>query len=429
MFKTFGNFCIALFIIMCAVGIAFPCCELISEIMQEIRKVKEKKQLKRVYRMKNEKLQELIALMDGYMTRANPNAEETKETWAKCCSLLEILISDDRSSWEARKVIPKINAVSEYLLYHKAILCNMRNDQTRNFINVFVAKLWDFYNRIAFTYDLELEGQTALLRYLLRSDDSYRYGDHYSASRRSEAGDIVDLQDWDAKRIALLEEGCRKNSPIGFYLLAECYYDYDKAFELYQRAAQLGYTPAIYMLGQCYAKGRGTKKNYQKAGDCYQYGYNITNDADFAKAVDALYTAYKWDKNRYSPDIFTGGVQTMQKANLVRIKEEVAKYAQTDLNTADPRILAVSVRMVLEEIVNSFVECFESTCVNNRLDEKITLLQNKGYFTKEIANQAHGVRMIGNRAAHNSGGEAITVDDLQQVLSDIAAIAEYYEQY
>jgi hypothetical protein len=46
-----------------------------------------------------------------------------------------------------------------------------------------------------------------------------------------------------------------------------------------------------------------------------------------------------------------------------------------------------------------------------------------------MADQAYGVRMIGNRAAHNSGGEAITVDDLQHVLSDIAAIAEYYEQY
>jgi hypothetical protein len=245
------------------------------------------------------------------------------------------------------------------------------------------------------------------------------------------------LDQWDAQCLALLEEGSRKESVIGMYYLAYCYYekvivelrDYDKAFSLYQRAAQLGNMRAAYMMGQCYEFGRGTKKNYQRAGDCYQYAYNATKHKGYAEALDELYTAQKWDKARYSPDIFICNTAVMRKANLEKLKDDAAKYAQANLNTTDLKILAVSIGTILEEIVNSFVECHENAYLKDSLDEKITLLRNKGYFSKDIANKAHRIRKLRNRGAHNAAGEVITADELQEAIDNIQEIVAYYGQY
>jgi TPR repeat protein len=46
--------------------------------------------------------------------------------------------------------------------------------------------------------------------------------------------------------------------------------DEQKAFELYQKAANLEYARGIYNLGYCYEEGIGTSIDKQKAHELYQ---------------------------------------------------------------------------------------------------------------------------------------------------------------
>src|ERR1043165_6824251 len=54
--------------------------------------------------------------------------------------------------------------------------------------------------------------------------------------------------------------------------------DYQKAFELYQKAANLGNTFGISSLGYCYQYGIGTNVDEQKARELYRKAVNLTKD-------------------------------------------------------------------------------------------------------------------------------------------------------
>lgn len=382
--------------------------------------------------------EELATLLDEYAKTLNHSAEENQAAWEKCNSLLQ--------GWGINKQGPVFQVFHEVCGYlTQKIPMAMGDDvyELRGFCNEFAGKLWDFYYQVAFTYDLTPADQEVLLNYLLgcfRKDGAYAHQDHsdYSVYRRIWSDINVDWDNWDAKCIALLEEGCSKNSPLAMCWLADCYYkrigvdlkDFDKAFSLYQQAAKLGNMQAVYMLGQCYENARGTRRDFQKAGDCYMYAYSNTKNQDYSAALNKLYDGNRWDKNKYSPDIFDcSRTPVMKKENLEKLKADLEKCLHTDLNTVDISVLAVSIGMINEQIVNSFIECFASDYQKESLYEKIKFLRERGYFSKEIAYQANTVRLLRNRGAHNGEGERITIDEIKQAIHNIVEIVEYYENY
>ena len=386
----------------------------------------------RIEREKNDLLdiiKQLEELMDSYSDKSNLTVEETKTAWIKYNDTIRLM---------------GINHINDDAVYHvySGIGVFLRRKTDDEFAKTIQNKLWDFYYQIAYRYELDAESQKALLSYLFelfradREKNNYRYYGDYCWNGYSNLP--YAYNDWNAKLLKLIEEGCRKEIPYAIHLLAHCYYerevvelrDYDKAFALYQQAAQLGDIQSVYMMGRCYEKGNGTKKNPQKAGDCYQYAYDYSKDAKYADALDKLYTAQKWDKNRYSPDIFVNNTAVLKKDNLGAIREKLEKYARTDLATAELRVLAVSVGMLQEDIVNSYISCFERSARDDEMYQKIDLLRNKDYFTMEIADKAHFVRKLRNHAAHEGNqNEPITVENVRTQILYVQDIVEYYAAY
>ena len=378
-----------------------------------------------------EMIDKLQLLLKSYSEILAHKVEETKTAWLECNNILRTLVTSKYDD----NVFHVYSEVGHFLSY------KMSKDGELS--NEILLKLWDFYYQVAYTYDLDFHDQEKLLSYLLGCfrgsyENNYRSCGDYSAGKYCEISLPYTRSEWEAKLLDLLEEGCRRGSALGARFLAHCYYarevvelrDYDKAFALYQQAAQLGDIQSVYMMGRCYEKGNGTKKNPQKAGDCYQYAYDCSKDAKYADALDKLYTAQRWDKNRYSPDIFTNNMAVMKKDDLETIREKLSKYAQTDLDTAELRVLAVSVGMLQEDVVNSFIACYESASIKDGQSDKINLLLNKGHFTDEIANKAHTIRKLRNRGAHDDDrAEPIKVEEVRTVISYMKEIVEYYATY
>lgn len=46
--------------------------------------------------------------------------------------------------------------------------------------------------------------------------------------------------------------------------------DYAQAFRYYQKAASMGFIPALCHMGYCYEKGLGIKQSYEEALNCYE---------------------------------------------------------------------------------------------------------------------------------------------------------------
>ena len=280
------------------------------------------------------------------------------------------------------------------------------------------------------------DDQENLLQYLHQCYDADEEKEYFDHAKRYSYGNLTWVT-WNEKYLALWEEGTKRGSAFAMCQLADCYYngigvdlkDYDKAFSLYQQAAKLGFAYAVYMLGQCYEKGRGTKANTQRAGDCYRYGYDASKERYFAEALNALYTTNKWEKNKYSPDIFGNTAGVMSKTNLAELKTTAGKYLHADLESVDLQGAANAIRRTLEKVVDAFIECYECSHLKDDLYAKINRLGAKGYFTKEITDKAHRVRLLGNRGSHNDTGAPITTDELQEAARNIWAIVEYYEKY
>ena len=311
---------------------------------------------------------------------------------------------------------------------------------TEEYARKFAAKMFLFYKELAHDYDYcTYYGPRVVLlcylRWCFRNDKNPRDGDG-SPQFYTYLFPGHRLYHWDYEYLELLEEACASDFSYAKELLANCYYnnelvdqrDYERAFKLYREAAQDKEEESMYMVGECYEKGRGVKVNFQKAGDCYQYAYEYCGDSRCAAAVDRLYTAGKWDKTKYNPDIFCT-VKEMKKENLDELSAAVAKWERTDLAEADCETAAGALRRILEKVVNSFVEFYEEDCMKDTLNEKCKLLSRKGYFTKEIDWKARKVRQLGNRGAHDDNGRAITESELQECIQNIRDIVEYYRQY
>ena len=414
-------------------GIIFILYRAISEYELEQKRKQVEQEAEQQAEQKKQYYAEFLKLIDEYVQSPNHSAQEAKEAWEKYNSLLQM--------YGVEKDGPVFKIYLNVYPFLKKEIPNgssakSEEEQAIYYLNL-AANLWNFYYQVAFTYELPPNDQEDLLRYLAQCFSGDEERRNFNHALHFSYGNL-EVNAWNRKYLALWEKGAECGSVFAMCQLADCYYkliivdlkDFDKAFSLYQQAAQLGSMQAVYMLGQCYQYGRGTKINYQKAGDCYQYAYNAHKDPEFAKALGKLYEGQRWDKKRYSPDIFSCDMPVMKKANLEKLKRDVAKYAQIDIETADFPIVAASIRMTLEqEIVNPFVECYEIACLNDKLQPKITLLRKKGYFPRGIADKADFVRDVGNRGLHNNVGEEITASEMMKAISYIKEIAEYYEQY
>ncbi|MCH4015023.1 MAG: sel1 repeat family protein [Solobacterium sp.] len=75
--------------------------------------------------------------------------------------------------------------------------------------------------------------------------------------------------------------------------------DYEQALRYYRKAASMGNSHAVYMIGQCYFEGKGCVRNVSKALDYYEKAAEQGN----TKAMIALGDLY-WNgiKNEVAPD-------------------------------------------------------------------------------------------------------------------------------
>ena len=348
----------------------------------------------------------VTAITDQYLQTMPHTPEQTRQAWQEYHEVAKTF------------VIPQ-DYGTRYRHYTVSNITKSLNDKHRGDYRELIDKLAQFYCEVACTFHLETEDQDDLIRYLLDPECQFAW------------------KEWNETRIRLMVIGECHNHIPSIMRLADCYYnynfveqrDYDKAFALYTQAAKLGSAQAVFMLGRCYENGYGTKKNCQKAGDCYQYAFSITKEGYMGRALDDLYTGNKWDKNKYSPDIFASSVQNMPKKDLPELRLKVEKCSRMDLETVEPTIVAVCIRKVLEQVVDSFLEYYAPAALRNQLDEKITLLREQDHFPKEIANLAHRVRILGNRGAHNDVNGPITTDEVQQAIINITQILDYYEAY
>ena len=62
------------------------------------------------------------------------------------------------------------------------------------------------------------------------------------------------------------------------------------------------------------------------------------------------------------------------------------------------------------------------------LADKLVILLDRGYFTKEISDKAHFVRKVGNKGAHG-GNEPLTPDAVRKAIVYLRQILEYCARY
>ncbi|UZO16541.1 uncharacterized protein OCT59_007926 [Rhizophagus irregularis] len=88
----------------------------------------------------------------------------------------------------------------------------------------------------------------------------------------------------EQKAFELYQNAANSDNALGIISLGYCYekgigtnINKQKAFELYQKAANLGNARGIYNLGYCYQDGTGTSIDNQKAFELYQKAANLGN--------------------------------------------------------------------------------------------------------------------------------------------------------
>lgn len=246
---------------------------------------------------------------------------------------------------------------------------------------------------------------------------------------------VTQRKEYYVEAFKWLEFASEKGDVLAQYNLGLMYYnyegvqyrDYDKAFELFSLSAKKDFIPSFYPLGECYQNGHGTKIDYQKAGDCFKYA--TENGIDCTRELDNLYTSGKWNKNKYSPEnIFLTYSMQLNKKNFDTISQNLQKvkdlYKNHDINLS-----AITGRETLEQIINSFILSFEPSFANNTLAEKIDRLSQTSIFPKDVRQKCHTIRLIGNRAVHNSIGETITEQEISQMIEKLDFIFTFYDQY
>lgn len=255
-----------------------------------------------------------------------------------------------------------------------------------------------------------------------------------SAEIKTEYGKSISRRDSSSKRNEIFwynlaaEEGYAEAQ----YLLGYCYYhylgveyrDFDKAFSLYHKAAMQGHKYAMEELGHCYCNGRGTKKNFQKAGDFYRKACEL--GVNCKRNLDDLYISGKWDKNKYDPNIFSNpnNIICFDETFLEFVnqnREELEEFAEKE-NTQD---LMVRANNINEQLCNKLVEQRCSECQDLTLLEKIDKLKTIAAIDETVARSMHSIRKLRNRVVHNPLGEALTIDEIQCVKGDVEVLLDF----
>lgn len=85
--------------------------------------------------------------------------------------------------------------------------------------------------------------------------------------------------------IKIWDKAVKKNEKYPQFVLSSIYLKFQteaadkKAFDLYKKSANQGYTEAMYALGKCYELGKGIRKNYYQAVQWYiRTDKNIVED-------------------------------------------------------------------------------------------------------------------------------------------------------
>lgn len=364
-------------------------------------------------------------LTEVYDTVVDPTAQETRAVWKRFCGLLETC--GIQREYPVFRIYADVREFLENLCFY----------EDQNAYAALTKKLLRFYCRVASSFGLEEEDQIALLQYLMSTFDA-EGGKELPVGQWGIFSLELSARDWREMCLELLEKSCERDCTWAICHLADCYRnkrepvlweDDGKAFALYKQAAQLGEGYAAYMMGKCYEGGRGIRRNVQKAGDCYQYAYNLSGEEKYASALYRLYNGKKWDKRKYSPDIFICDDKPMEMPDIDTLMEQTVQCAKMNKEGMDPAIIATALRRILEAVVNDFVDYYESDCLSDSLIDKIRRLEETGRFTEEIAAKAHNVRKVGNRGAHADDVGGLTQEILWGVIRDAQQILEYYEQY
>ena len=92
--------------------------------------------------------------------------------------------------------------------------------------------------------------------------------------------DIIDMA-YELFKFNIIDKILIQNPILARYYGTYCIIkkDYIKAFELYQKAVDLGNDNAINSLAICYERGFGIEKDIKKAFELYQKGADLNNGA------------------------------------------------------------------------------------------------------------------------------------------------------
>ncbi|GBB84022.1 hypothetical protein RclHR1_10670004 [Rhizophagus clarus] len=99
------------------------------------------------------------------------------------------------------------------------------------------------------------------------------------------------------------------------------FFNKKKAFELFQKAAELGNIPGIYNLGRCYRSGYGTNVNKKKALELFQEA------AKFGSNIAQQNLAWMYEKGQGTEQNLNQAIYWYKKS-----AEQGDKYSQNKLN-------------------------------------------------------------------------------------------------
>lgn len=202
--------------------------------------------------------------------------------------------------------------------------------------------------------------------------------------------------------------------------------DYDKAFSLFTKAAMQGHHNAMINLGHCYYCGNGTRKNFQKAGDCYKRACELGSPFGGAY-VDQVYRSGKWDKNKYNPDIFGNlnrQVYSFDKEFLDYVEANNVGFKEAVDNSNYQNAL-VCANNINEQMCNKLVEFYCPDYHDASLVDKIEQLRKKGAIDKTVENSMHRIRKLRNRVMHNPVGEAVSEEEVLKIRSEMEVLLDY----
>ncbi|POG69818.1 kinase-like domain-containing protein, partial [Rhizophagus irregularis DAOM 181602=DAOM 197198] len=194
--------------------------------------------------------------------------------------ILDEVSSEDFNSLhgELSQVIQNFNMMNT-----KEMECSMSSsNQFENKFNTIVNDIIDIFNNDYFEMDIQ-----KIINYLDNHNITLQEFNNLLLSNQNDSNFIALLGRFNylgigisvdkQKAFELYQKAADLENSFGINFLAYHYekgietnINSQKAFELYQKAADLGYLPGINNLGRCYENGIGTNINQQKAFELYQ---------------------------------------------------------------------------------------------------------------------------------------------------------------